>query len=158
MRKFLRTLLYMLLKFKIYTFLKGKFAEYLQNFLGKTEEEIEKQTTKNPPGGKFLGGIFFPEDGRFFLFVGLCCYKAFSQTGTCPAMAQASPPVAAFTVSSLVAVVSPELKVTVLSVASSGLTFAVRVIVLSAGFPYRQEYFLFVSIDRNGAVVYCFCQ
>ena len=73
-------------------------------------------------------------------------------------MAQASPPVAAFTVSSLVAVVSPELKVTVLSVASSGLTFAVRVIVLSAGFPFRQEDFFSVSIDRNGVVIYCFCK
>lgn len=77
MRKFLRTLLYMLLKFKIYTFLKGKFAEYLQNFLGKTEEEIEKQTTKNPPGGKFLGGIFFPEDGRFFCLWSFVVTKPF---------------------------------------------------------------------------------
>ena len=55
-------------------------------------------------------------------------------------------------------VLSLELQVTVLSVASSGLTFAVRVIVLSAGVPFRQEDFFSVSIDRNGVVMYCFCK
>ena len=68
MRKFLRTLLYMLLKFKIYTFLKGKFAEYLQNFLGKTEEEIENRKQKTRLEESSLEGFFFLKTGDFFVY------------------------------------------------------------------------------------------
>ena len=77
MRKFLRTLLYMLLKFKIYTFLKGKFAEYLQNFLGKTEEEIENRKQKTRLEESSLEGFFFLKTGDFFCLWSFVVAKPF---------------------------------------------------------------------------------